>query len=389
MKYFQKMIAILLMSFSIFSGIYSESLYPRRSIRYNTDAEWAIIGAGPAGIIIIGLLLELGTDPKSIVWVDPEFNVGRLGKYYSTVPGNAKTKTYIEFLQSCQTFQDAHSPAFEKLYKLDQEIEYPLQVIVDPLVDISNYLCTKLQCKKDSLCALSFSNDVWNIGLKNGNCFTASHVVLAVGSHPKKLDYDCKNEIPLDLALDKETLSRQVSLKDTVAVVGSAQSAILLLKYLSELPVGRIINFYRNEIEFDGESGLKAATARWARDVLLKTPPVNLLRIFNSCDALRAWLPICTKIIYAVGYERNDLPTIANAPNLNFNDPNGILGPRLFGIGIAFPEKYEDENGKTISRIGLLSFMEYAQEILPSWMATKKSLAYFARFEELFTIDLL
>ena len=80
---------------------------------------------------------------------------------------------------------------------------------------------------------------------------------------------------------------------------------------------------------------------------------------------------------------------INNAPYLNFDDPNGILGPRLFGIGIAFPEKYEDEQGKTISRIGLLSFMEYAQEILPSWMATKKSLADYARFEDLFTIDIL
>jgi len=388
MNHIQKMIAVLSLSCSLISGIYCKSLYPTRSVRYNADAEWVIVGAGPAGIIIIALLLEIGTDPKSIVWLDPEFNVGRLGKYYANVPGNAKTKIYIEFLQSCQTFQEANSPAFAKLYDLDPEIEYPLHVVVEPLVDISNYLCTKVQCKKNSLCTLNFADDVWHIGT-NAECFTASHVVLAVGSHPKKLDYDCKNEIPLDLALDKETLGQHVNMKDTVAVVGSAQSAILLLKYLSELSVGRIINFYRNEIEFDGESGLKAATARWARDVLLKAPPANLLRIYNSCDALKAWLPICTKIIYAVGYERNDLPTISNAPYLNFNDPNGVLGPRLFGIGIAFPEKYEDESGKIISRIGLLSFMEYAQEILPTWLATKKSLANFARFEELFKIDLL
>jgi len=388
MKYYKKFILVLLASISTIHFLHSESAYPKQSVRYNADAEWAIVGAGPAGIIIVGLLLELGTDPKSIIWVDPEFNVGRLGKYYASVPGNAKTKTYIEFLQSCQIFLEANSPAYEKLFTLDQEVEYPLQVIVEPLADISKYLCSKVHCKKDNLCALNFANDVWNVGTSS-ECFTASHVVLATGSHPKKLDYDCKNEIPLDLALDKEVLRQQVSLKDTVAVVGSAQSAILLLKYLSELPVGRIINFYRNEIEFDGESGLKAATARWARDVLLKTPPANLLRVFNSCDALKAWLPICTKIIYAVGFERNDLPTIANAPYVNFNDPNGILGPRLFGIGIAFPEKYEDENGKIISRIGLLSFMEYAQEILPSWMATKRSLALYAQFEELFDIQML
>ena len=115
-----------------------------------------------------------------------------------------------------------------------------------------------------------------------------------------------------------------------MAVAGSGQSAILLLKYLSELQVGRVINFYRNPLEFDGESGLKGMTARWARDVLLKTPPANLSFVF-SIHAMRSrhGCPICTKIIYAVGFERNELPTIANAPNINFEDRNGVIGPRL------------------------------------------------------------
>lgn len=384
---YKKILAILLILF-LHSGLHGDSLYPIKSICRNTDAEWAIIGAGPAGIIVLGLLLDMGTDPKSIIWMDPEFNVGRIGKYYSSVPGNAKTKTYIEFLQSCNTFQEANSPAAAKLFDMDQETEFPLQVIVEPLADISKYLCTKVNCKKENLCSLNFADDVWHVGTSK-ECFTASHVVLAVGAHPKRLDYDCCNEIPLDAALNKENLRNQVSIKDTVAVVGSAQSAILLLKYLSELSVGRILNFYRNPIEFDGESGLKAATARWARDVLLKHPPANLLRLYNSCDALKAWLPICTKIIYAVGFERNDLPTISNAPYIDFDDRNGIIGPRLFGIGIAFPEKYEDENGKTVSSIGLINFLEYAQEILPSWMATKRPLSLYEQFEELFDIQML
>ncbi len=367
----------------------NQSLYRTKSVTYNCDYEWAIIGAGPAGIILIGLLLDLGTDPSKIAWVDPEFNVGRIGKYYSTVPGNAKTKVYIEFLTSCKTFQEANSLAFDKLFDLDQEVEYPLGVIVEPLAEISQYLCTKVTCKKGSICSLNFNNNVWHIGTTCFPTFSASHVVLATGSHPKKLDYDCKHEIPLDIALDKSALAQCITQQDTVAVVGSAQSAILLLKYLTELHCGRIINFYRNPIEFGGESGLKAATARWAQDVLLKTPPVNLLRLYNSCDALKAWVPICTKIIYAVGFERNALPTIANAPYLNYEDRNGILGPRLFGIGIAFPEKFEDETGKTIARIGLLSFMEYAQEMLPTWMATKISLSRYQQFEELFNIELL
>ena len=97
MNYYLKTISPVALSLSLISGIYCKSLYPTRSIRYKADAEWAIIGSGPAGIIVLGVLLDLGTDPKSIVWIDPEFNVGRLGKYYASVPGNAKTKTYIEF----------------------------------------------------------------------------------------------------------------------------------------------------------------------------------------------------------------------------------------------------------------------------------------------------
>lgn len=348
--------------------------------------EWAVVGAGPAGIIAMGVLLDLGTDPERIVWIDPEFSCGRLYKY-ANVPGNAKTWQFIEFLNSCKTFQECNSPAAAKLYTLDQDFEYPLEVIVEPLIDISHYLCSLVTCKKERVCSLNYVNDVWSVGIGT-ECTTANHVILATGSHSKRLDYDCKNEIPLDVALDKPTLASQISLKDTVAVVGSGQSAILLLKHLSEIQCGRIINFYRNAIEFGGESGLKGQTARWARDVLLKAPPANLIRMFNSCDALKAWIPLCTKIIYAVGFERNELPPITNA-SLNLEDYHGVLGPRLFGIGIAFPEKYEDESGKVIARIGLMSFMEYAQEILPYWMIQKSPLAPYAHFDDLLTIDIL
>ena len=49
--------------------------------------------------------------------------------------------------------------------------------------------------------------------------------------------------------------------------------------------------------------------------------------------------------------------------------------------------KMKHEN--SIARIGLLSFMEYAPEMLPTWMATKISLSRYQQFEELFNIELL
>lgn len=363
----------------------SAAIFKTEQTTYNADYQWTIVGAGPAGIIVIGLLLDLGTDPKDIAWIDPEFNVGRIGKYYGTVPGNSTTSVWIDFLNSFKSFRECLSPALEKLHTLDPNKAYELQIIIEPLSDICNFYRKRLNCKQSFLRSLSFENEVWQVGV-DGQQFTSGHVVLATGSHPRQLDYECKNEIPLDLAFDKKILATYVCPEDTIAVIGSAQSAILLLKHLTELSTGRVINFYRHQVNFHNE--LFGMTAEWAKTVLATNPPAQLIRMRNTPEALKAWLPVCTKIIYAVGYDRNDLPTISNA-QINFDDKNGIIGPRLFGIGIAFPEKIQESDGSVFSRIGLISFMEYAQHILPSWIATKIAISRYASYEDLFTIDVL
>ncbi len=363
------------------------------------DAEWTIIGAGPAGIITVGLLLDLGISPDEITWIDPEFNVGRLGAYYESVPANTKNKLFISFLQSCKTFLTAAPTAIETLSLLELEKEYPLKTIIDPLREISAYLKTKIKTITGTLHGLSF-DDHWIV---NCLCSDASrqlkskHVVLATGSHPKTLDYPCEMDIPLDIALDKERLEQQMSENDSVAVIGSSHSAILILKYLTELKVKRIINFYKNPLLYavdmgtwllHNASGLKGITAEWAREVLEKNPPANLIRIYNSKEAREAWLPICNKKICAVGYERNDLPLIDDKP-ISYDDKTGIIAPGLFGIGLAFPEQYTDPLGNVEHRVGLNSFMDYAQRVVPQWLHSAETRSRFASFEQLFTIELL
>ncbi len=41
------------------------------------EADWLIVGAGPAGIITIGILMDIGVDPKRIIWLDPQFEGGK------------------------------------------------------------------------------------------------------------------------------------------------------------------------------------------------------------------------------------------------------------------------------------------------------------------------
>lgn len=50
----------------------------------NRHYEAVVVGAGPAGIAVVGNLLEENKSP--ILWVDHLFDGGRLNKYYREVP---------------------------------------------------------------------------------------------------------------------------------------------------------------------------------------------------------------------------------------------------------------------------------------------------------------
>src|SRR5436190_16890429 len=73
--------------------------------------QWAIVGAGSAGIIALAVLLENNISPTEIIWFDPEFKVGRIGKYYRNVPANSRAQEMSSLLKSCSTFSCYSSPA--------------------------------------------------------------------------------------------------------------------------------------------------------------------------------------------------------------------------------------------------------------------------------------
>ncbi len=43
----------------------------------------------------------------------------------------------------------------------------------------------------------------------------------------------------------------------------------------------------------------------------------------------------------------------------------GIIGPGLFGLGIAYPELKTDPSGNTESQVGLWKFIVYLNKVLP------------------------
>jgi hypothetical protein len=363
----------------------------------------AVVGQGPAGLSAACIVHESGIPYNQIALIDEKFNVGRIGEHYSSVPANTMTKGFINFMQSCKTFQECRCPAFDALYKYDQETEYPLRIIVQPLQCVSDYLCKKAIALKGTLKSLYFEDNLWHLTV-NTKKVAAKFVILATGAHPRKLDYDCSDVIPLDMALDITQLKRVVEPKDTVVVVGSAHSAILLLKFLSELNVKKIINLYNKPIRYAtdmgtwvlwDDSGIRGIAARWAQEVLEKNPPKNLIRYENTEEnRKKALADKHTKIIYACGFERNDLPYLKDNPTYGYNEATGVIAPRLFGIGIAFPEKYTDPLGNVESAIGLFSFMLFAQKMVPFWLSQKSELrkideARCEQFADLFTINAL
>jgi hypothetical protein len=127
------------------------------------DAQWTVIGAGPTGIMSVGLILDHGIAADKIVWIDDQFNVGRMGNYYTNVPGNGRVEQYIAFLNQCSFFKDVQSEAIQHLYALPLEHTPALEVLVNPLRDITQYLQLRVIAIKDRMIGLDYRDNQWRI----------------------------------------------------------------------------------------------------------------------------------------------------------------------------------------------------------------------------------
>ena len=59
--------------------------------------------------------------------------------------------------------------------------------------------------------------------------------------------------------------------------------------------------------------------------------------------------------------------SIGTYEHSQYNPHVGIIGPGLFGLGIAYPELKPDPFGSVESQVGLWKFMVYLNKILPLW----------------------
>ena len=334
--------------------------------------DWVVVGAGPAGIAAVGKLLDNGLDPRSIKWIDPEFQVGDFGSRWRNVPSNTKVQMFLGFLKGCGSFDfDVRG---SRLGTMDPQSTCILEDMAGPLRLVTRNLMAKVDVSRSSVLGVERASYGWKLVSTAGEV-RSRNVVLAVGAEPRLLDYS-KPWIRLEDVFDTARLASLVSSTDVVGVFGSSHSGVLSVKNLLEVGVGRIINFYRSPLRYAVDhgdwilydnTGLKGDVAAWAAEEMGKVPAERLLRVRSTEASVGRYLPLCTKVVYGVGFESRKLRVEGLDPG--YYDPaTGVIGQGVFGCGIAFPERVVDRSGEDEYNVGLWKFIQYLDRVVPLWM---------------------
>ena len=337
--------------------------------------QWAVVGAGPAGIAAVGKLLDHGILPETILWLDPHFCVGDLGRFWHNVSSNTKVRLFTEFLCAAKSFEYEQAPIDFDLNHLDPDKTCTLHYMVEPLQWITDRLRTRVHADQTFIGNITLSERVWSLH-SNSQIYHAHNIILATGAVPTNLVYPEIDVVPFDVAIDKNRLTDYVNLNETYAVFGSSHSAVMIVKHLVDLGVKKIINFYRSPcryaidmgdwILFDN-TGLKGDTAQWARQYIDGLWPQNLERHTSNEVNIACYLPECDKVIYAIGFKQRNTIIMGDYEHMHYNPHVGVIGPGLFGLGIAYPEKKPDPFGSVETQVWLWKFMGYLTKVMPVW----------------------
>ena len=344
---------------------------------FTNEYEWAVVGAGPAGIAAVGKLLDNGINSSKILWIDPDFSVGDFGKKWCFVPSNTRVKLFINFLLASDAFEFSKKNELFKIEQILPDETCPLGLMTETLQWVTNNLKMKVHSSNDFLTSLKMKNRFWQLSFQKNKQIFSKNVILATGSEEKTLNYSELKTIPLEIALNPNKLKDFSHTYTTVAVFGSSHSAILAIRNIIEnCPNAKIINFYKSQLCYalhsgdtilHDNTGLKGTTAQWAKEHLHGNFPENLTRIHIADEDFKTELLNCSHAVYAIGFQKRNIQ-IEGFANCEYNPQTGIIAPGLFGIGIAYPELKQDIFGNKEYRVGLWKFMNYLTSILPIWL---------------------
>ena len=365
-----------------------------------------VVGSGPASIALIGKLLDKNI--RNICWIDPNWNGGRLSKYYQ-VPSNTKVKLFTEFGKVCSSFANVKSETRDKMEKFNPDagcfLQYPCEMVVeycDQLIEqfnIHKYVGCVTTINKNGVFELELTKDKVDLDSFKPfeNCtvndkFTCDTVYLTTGSKPVETPHRGAHLhnpnvkiVPLDIGLTPSLLKDVVNKDSKVAVIGNSHSAILVLRNLNDIGC-QTTCFFRRPLKFaeymDGwikfdNTGLKGEAAEWAKNDLPSASNVKMTLLLNEEKQYAQQMPNFDVIIYSVGYAPRTLPTIkVNGKAVQVkHDPftgqiyytatDRVNIENMFGFGVAFPEQVTDKAGNVEMSVGMWKFMNYMKKVFP------------------------
>ncbi len=319
--------------------------------------EWAVVGAGPAGIGSVGKLLDAGVEPSQIIWLDPQFKVGDFGTAWRYVNSNTSVEFFLKFYQHCESFRylDCDHASF-MIEKMPLQSNCPLMIAAEPLHWMTKSLRSIVNTFQDEVRCLTPGKDFWQLKLASGKILHAKKIILAIGSDAKELDFSNIPSISLKTALNPSLLKSVIQPDDSVFIFGSAQSAKSVIENLLKIKTKKTVLFYRSENSLERNF---REIDRSSIECLAMTPQ-NLL----------SQIPDCTKAIYAIGFERRHIPIMGLPRNYHYDEKTGEIAPGVFGIGIAFPEILPYELGQREYRVSAIwPFMKRLKKLLPQWLS--------------------
>ncbi|GES56986.1 pyridine nucleotide-disulfide oxidoreductase-domain-containing protein [Aspergillus terreus] len=382
-----------------------------------------VVGAGPAGLAVMGNLLEKQLGGK-IAWVDPYFQAGRVHRKYREVPSNTKVSFFQAYATAVQPFRSVINSTripspFSTMAKLDPEKTCHLhhaadvvRALTDGIVKMDQVLACRGAVTAANLAETTLQWTV-RITLQDHREIEVltPRLILCTGASPTELPIPTLDDnhhierLDLDVVLKPSDLVSYLprDMPQTIAVVGASHSAILALLNLVELartshPHLRIKWFTRHALRYaeykDGwilrdNTGLKGQAADFARQQLedAMLPHSEAGRFITKIDCgngqepaqYRRHLPSCSHLVQAVGFTRDPLPELSvNGCALDpvfdpvsggFHDGRGRAVSGLYGAGIAFPERVVDPYGNVESAVGFFKFMKFIKRVSPQWVA--------------------
>lgn len=340
------------------------------------EKKWCVVGAGVAGISAIATLLDNKVSASNIIWIDPLFDVGCMGLYWTSVSGNTPVRLLEAFLNASPTFEYSKIRGYFRLKDLDPDLTCDLIDVIEILRAISKTLTGIVNCLKDTVLKIDRAAN-WKI-ITRKSTIISEKVILATGAESIKPSASILNHhmeiIPQELALQKPLLESMIRNSDKVAVFGSSHSAILVIKQLCEMNVA-VINFWRSGLLYheslpEGEknmfTGLKGIAKKWALENLEQKRNKLVERFESTEENINLHLQKCTKAIYCIGFKSIGVP-IVGIDSLVYDKDGVIDSNGIYGVGIAYPEVGFDFEGKFERRIGFQMFLHTLQTNYKLW----------------------